>query len=253
MRPPAAVHRSGTEDALRPASRGRKPGPGSITRRRPGKNIQRMKHQTTRSLYTYWNALRGERLAPRRFEIEPGRIGDILPDTFILERQDQQCFPYRLTGTRICELFGSDFRGTDFMWGWPERDLPALRSRLNTISVQGGAAVFTAEGITDSGRSILLEIIALPLVHTHAFADRFLGAISPLQRPAWLGSEPIAARQLLSDDIIWPDGRPRDIVDVMDRQSPFVPRMRHARIVRQDRRQFRVYDGGRTDPSIEES
>ena len=44
-----------------------------------------MKHSTSRMLFSYWDALRGERAAPERSEIEPGEIRHILADTFILE------------------------------------------------------------------------------------------------------------------------------------------------------------------------
>ena len=101
-----------------------------------------MRHKTTQALYSYWNGLRGPRLAPRRFEIEPGSIGDILPDTFILERHDAATFPYRLAGTRLCERFKREFRGQNFLSGWTAAEIDILRSRLNAISVQGGAALF---------------------------------------------------------------------------------------------------------------
>lgn len=203
-----------------------------------------MRHKTTAALYEYWNGLRGSRLAPRRFEIEPGGIGDLLPDTFILERHDAGSFPFRLAGTRLCDRFGREFRGQNFLDDWSADDAATLRHRLNTISVQGGAALFLIKGLTQSGKSVTFEAIVLPLIHTQACADRFLGAISVLDTPNWLGYEPIADRQLLCDEIVWPDGRPHPVVESVDRQVPFLPHIRRARIVRQDRRQFRVFDGG---------
>ena len=55
-----------------------------------------MQQRTNQILFAYWNDVRGERLAPRRFEIEPARIATILPETFILERLDvlQGICPY---------------------------------------------------------------------------------------------------------------------------------------------------------------
>lgn len=206
-----------------------------------------MRHKTTQALYTYWNELRGARLAPRRFEIEPGGIGDILPDTFILERHDAGTFPYRLAGTRLTERFGREFRGQNFLDDWSAEDAASLRARLNTTSVQGGAALFLIEAESASGKAAMLEMIVLPLIHMQAYADRFLGAISVLDHPSWLGREPIVSRHLLADEVIWPDGRPHAVLDVSNRQAPFVPHIRRARIVRQDHRQFRVFDGGLSD------
>ena len=219
----------------------------------------RMRHKTSQHLYDYWNRLRGPRLAPRRFEIEPASIGDALPDTFILERHDTGTFPYRLAGTRLCERFKKEFRGHDFLASWNAQDIGTLRSRLNAISVQGGVILLLANTETASGKSLQVEILILPLIHGQVCADRFLGVVSPLTAPSWLGLEPLQAMHLVTDEIIWPDGHPQAFVaqteDIDDRQSPFLPRIRQSRIVRSDRRQFRVFDGGLSDngPAAPES
>lgn len=207
-----------------------------------------MRHKTTQSLYFYWNGLRGSRMAPRRFEIEPASMGDALPDTFILERQDAGSFPFRLAGTRLCEHFKREFRGHNFLDGWAADGGQILQSRLNTISVQGGVMLILADAETASGKSVTVEILILPLVHGQACADRFLGVLSPLSVPDWLGFDPITGLHLTSEEIIWPDGHPLPVSDgTEDRQTPFLPRVRHARIVRSDRRQFRVFEGGLSD------
>ncbi len=203
-----------------------------------------MRHKTTTTLYAYWNGLRGERIAPRRFEVEPGRIGNILPDTFILERTDWHTYPYRLAGTRICETFGCEFRGTNMLDGWSSDDQTTLETRMITISQQGGAGLFTVEAETANARRFTLELLVLPLVHIHPTADRYLGSMAALDAPDWLGNEPVRSKRLISHDVIWPDGRPHSVVQTVDRQVPFLPHIRTARIVRQDKRQFRVYDGG---------
>jgi hypothetical protein len=204
-----------------------------------------MRHKTTQSLYAYWNGLRGNRMAPRRFEIEPASMGDALPDTFILERRGDGAFPFRLAGTRLCDLFKLEFRGHDFLDVWAGVGGETVRSRLNTVSVQGGVVVLLADGETASGKSVLTEILILPLVHGQACADRFLGVLSLIEMPAWVDYEPLSILHLRSEEIIWPEGHPHTGIETADdRQSPFLPRVRHARIVRSERRQFRVFQGG---------
>ena len=46
-----------------------------------------MKNLSTRLVYEYWDALRGERAAPERGEIEPGALRHALADTFVLENE----------------------------------------------------------------------------------------------------------------------------------------------------------------------
>ncbi|HKZ97134.1 MAG TPA: PAS domain-containing protein [Hyphomicrobiaceae bacterium] len=203
-----------------------------------------MKHKTTQVLYAYWDELRAGGVAPRRFEIEPGRIGDILPDTFILEPARNQGFCFRLAGTRICQRFGAELRGADFLEGWSRADRSLLEQHFSAITELGRVSVFLAEARSGASKAVSLEILVLPLVHTGNALDRLLGSISVLEDPDWLPEEGLTSMRLLAAEAIWPEGRPDAVVDQLKRQSPFLPHVRNARMVRQDRRQFRVYDGG---------
>lgn len=203
-----------------------------------------MKEPTSQQLYAYWNDVRGDRLAPRRFEIEPSRIAAILPDTFILERVDSATFRFRLAGTRICEAFVAEFRGLNILDLLEPIDRATLRHDLATVAGEGGVGLFALEGVSESGKPLMFEMLIVPLIHTNDTVDRLLGSLTPLASPAWLGHEPVTIKRLVSHEIIWPEGRPHAVADAMKRQSPFMPHIRNARIVRVDRRQFRVYEGG---------
>ncbi len=203
-----------------------------------------MKEEVSQQLYAYWNGVRGERMAPQRFEIEPSRIAAILPDTFILEAIDQDTARFRLAGTRICEAFAAEFRGVNFFELFPVLDRAELKAQVATISTQGAAGVFTIEASTAEGKTTLFEVLLTPLIHSREQADRFLGAITPIGRPDWLGYQPLTITRLKHTELVWPEGRPHALVEAMNRQSPFLPHIRNARVVRVDRRNFRVYDGG---------
>jgi hypothetical protein len=99
-------------------------------------------------------------------------------------------------------------------------------------------------GPQEFGRQAAFEILVLPLQHMQPTADRFIGTWCAVEPPEWLGAEPLTYRSLLSCDVIWPDGRPHAVVEAQERQVPFLPHVRNSRLVRVDRRQFRVYDGG---------
>jgi len=206
-----------------------------------------MKEAVSRQLYSYWNAMRGERLAPKRFEIEPSQIAKILPDTFILERINPETARFRLAGTRICEAFAAEFRGVNIFDLFCLEDKITLQREFSVIARQGAVGVFEIEGGTESARKVRFEIVVTPLMHTREVVDRYLGSITSIDPPAWLGSELISERRLIGHDLIWPDGRPHTLTDAKARQSPFMPSMHNARLVRVDRRQFRVYDGGLSD------
>lgn len=207
-------------------------------------NAYRMHNKTSQALFNYWNGVRGDRVAPNRFEIEPARIAEHLPETFLLERGDSRTFRFRLAGTRICDQLGTELRGKNFMDGFSDADQNQLDDDFAAISERGGVGLFHIDAIGRSGRAARFEIVVLPLTHTRGSIDRCLGAISGIALPDSIGEEALHKKALVRRDIIWPDGHPRSLMTNIQRQVPFMPHVRNARIVRQDRRQFRVYDGG---------
>lgn len=205
-----------------------------------------MKNRTNQILYSYWNEVRQSRLAPRRFDIEPARIAGILAETMILERCEDSAIRFRLAGTRIAEQFGSEFRGQSFLDMWSEGDAATLQHHLNLMQSQGGVLLFEIDAVSASGREITFEAVLMPLVHTRDVVDRYLGAISAMQNPMWLGSEPLTDLTLGSFEMIWPDGRPHAIAERFLHTPALSPASAGSRLVRLDRRQFRVFDGGRS-------
>lgn len=203
-----------------------------------------MKQATTRILFEYWNEVRGSRMAPTRFEIEPSRIAPILSETFILERTRRASYAFRLAGTKICEQLGRELRGEDFLSLVPE-DGAILSKALEAVTGDGAGVVMEIEAETGDARSVTFEAIVLPLVHPASEVTRYLGAMTAVERPAWLGIERLETATLLTHDVIWPDGRPCAFAD--ERQLPFSPELAAARIVKSARRQFRILDGGRKE------
>lgn len=209
-----------------------------------------MKNKTSQTLFAYWNEIRGPRVAPNRFEIEPARISSILAETFILERDQNAAFHFRLAGTRICEVFGREFRGQNVLTMWSPEDSGTLERVLKDIAFEGAVGVVSIEGTTQSGNSAPLEVLALPIVHAGNAITRILGSISATDTPpAWLGTTPIVQQNITCVNMIWPDGRPHAVLQRSRTQTPFSPLPEHKRIVSNNRRNFRVFDGGRTGPA----
>jgi hypothetical protein len=210
-----------------------------------------MKHKVSHTLFAYWNEIRGQRIAPRRFEIEPSRIASILPDTFILDCSAAGIYRFRLAGTRMSGLLGRDVRDGLFTDLFQPSDHRTVNLLLKQAIEQAPVSILTTAGIPSApeasstrflGRT---EIVLLPLYHTHDTVTRLLGSAAPLDAMPVTGPRTPLVHELQSHDIIWPDGRPHAILDQMNRQSPFAPENRNARIVTSNRRRFRVFDGGR--------
>jgi hypothetical protein len=212
-----------------------------------------MQTKTIQALYGYWNEVRAGRLAPQRLEIEPSRIGGILSETFMLERIDAGTYQYRLAGTRLCEMFGSELRGRNFLNEWGEADRHVLARDLAAICERGAVAVIGLEGSSNGSHKVELEAILLPLVHSGQKISRIIGAMSATSAPHWLDNEPLLSRRLQRHELIWPDGRPHALVERVGRQVPFLPARAQMRIVKTGRRQFRVFEGGRAAGKFEKS
>src|SRR5262252_5604808 len=112
--------------------------------------LHRLMQSSLQTLYSYWNEVRAGRIAPQRLEIEPSRIGAILSQTFSLELLKPGVCPYRLAGTRVCELLGSELRGKNFLDGWGEAGRRRLDSHLATSGAQGAVVHLTLEVSIDA-------------------------------------------------------------------------------------------------------
>lgn len=213
-----------------------------------------MRQATTQGLYQYWNTVRGGRLAPRRYEIEPSQIAAHLSETMILENPSDNC-RIRVAGTQICDWLGQDLRGEPFFEQWSADDQNVLRDGLAAISQYGAVGVYTFNGeLVADASPAQFEMLLLPLTHLESRIERILGSIALVAGPAWLEASGPSRLRLTSNALVWPDGRPRgaqrsaQIFPFNDDEVPVVRSqtgVRRARLVRSDRRSFLVYDGGR--------
>lgn len=192
-----------------------------------------MKHSSTRDLYGYWNAQRGDRPAPERAEIDPTAIPRVLADTFLLGSDASGEPVFRLAGTRVCALFCRELRGTTFAELFGRDSRRQIQDLLGIVCDEPVATVAGVTAYLGDGMTGELELLLLPLCHHGRTDTRILGVLAPLGAPYWLGAIPVVTLSL---------GSLRHIGAIEER-APVAPppgfrpgRMRHG---------FLVYDGGR--------
>lgn len=163
-----------------------------------------MKHATSRMLFAYWDALRGERSAPDRGDVEPGELRHILADTFVLSRESDGVPRFRLAGTRIAALFGRDLKGVGFarLWGAPET--PDPDDLVDTVSGDAVGLVAGLVGTNENGSELPMELLLLPLRYRGRTDLRLIGAASAATVPSWAGLVPLARLRTTSVRIIEP-------------------------------------------------
>lgn len=209
-----------------------------------------MKQDGSIALFHYWNRLRDGRPAPKRTEIEPADIKTLLADTFILERDTRSEAVFRLAGSRLCAAHGRELKGFSFPSLWQDGDRKLAGRLVQGVFESSNVVVIAFEGISGSQRTNPFEMIILPL-EGGADNPRCLGAVSAMQRPFWLGADPIVESRIVSVRVIDPDAEPmflknRPAIDVPALSPNELPSVQDRVIAGSRRiRHLLVLDGGR--------
>lgn len=166
-----------------------------------------MKLDGSIALFQYWNRLRADRPAPKRTEIEPADIKSLLADTFILEKDVRGEAVFRLAGTRLCATYGRELKGFAFASLWKEKD-QRLIHRLSFTAFSAKSVVVVAyRGISRNGRATDFELVMLPL-DGGLENPRCLGSVAAVERPFWLGADPIIESAIDTVRVVDPDREP---------------------------------------------
>ena len=164
-----------------------------------------MQKTSTRTLYDYWNSIRGARSAPDRKDIDPTRIRDALANTFILELDESEKFSFRLAGSHLCTAYCRELKGRSFSALWHERDGDAMETLVRAVTEDHAVALVTFQGTTALHTKVSFETILMPLRHNGSTHTRLLGAMTALDEPYWLGVQPIMEQRITGLRLIWPD------------------------------------------------
>ena len=170
----------------------------------PGRE-KTMQKTSTRTLYDYWNSIRGSRSAPDRKDIDPTRIRDALANTFILELDESDKFSFRLAGSHLCTSYCRELKGRSFSALWHERDGDAMETLLRAVTEDHAVALVTFQGSTALHTKVSFETILMPLRHNGSTHTRLLGAMTALEEPYWLGVQPILEQRITGLRLLWPD------------------------------------------------
>ncbi len=164
-----------------------------------------MQKQSTKTLYDYWNNLRGSRSAPDRRDIDPTKIRGALANTFILELNDTSEFDFRLAGSHICSAYARELKGRSFSRLWHPRDRDAMGTLVRAVTEDHAVALITFQGMTAIHTRMSIETILLPVRHNGSTQTRLLGAMTALEEPYWFGVQPIVEQRITGLRLIWPD------------------------------------------------
>jgi hypothetical protein len=166
-----------------------------------------MKLDGSIALFQYWNRLRAGRPAPKRTEIEPADIKSLLADTFILEKDVRGEAVFRLAGTRLCATYGRELKGFAFASLWKEKDQRLVHRLAFSAFNAKSVVVIAYRGMSQNSRFNEFELVMLPL-DGGLENPRCLGAVASVEKPFWLGADPIVESMIETVRVVDPDREP---------------------------------------------
>jgi len=140
---------------------------------------------------------------PDRSDIQPAACRDLLPDMFILDTGGSQPV-YRLAGTALCSLYGREMRREAFDLAFEGWDRRAVHNWISRMGIDDYLILICSQAATDSGETVALETLLMPLEHGGKPDQRILGLTVACSPPHWLGITPITSQTVRSIRVIRP-------------------------------------------------
>jgi hypothetical protein len=75
---------------------------------------------------------------------------------------------------------------------WDPNDRDAFASLLRTVFTDAAVGQVLFHAYSEAHRQVKFELVLMPLIHTSETINRVLGAVTAIDPPFWLGSEPLA-------------------------------------------------------------
>jgi len=181
--------------------------------------VPELLHPGSRTLFRYWERVRGERSAPGRLDIDLKSISAVLPAVGILERHSlPTTFRWRIAGTSIGQIWGADVTGRDFLEGWKGIERQSLLPVLNGVVDALQPFVARIKITSDHGEMIGVEFLALPVRSEAADAVQILCAALCFRDAPWLATRVPRRLELASIRTIWTEPLPGD--PLTNRRAP---------------------------------
>jgi hypothetical protein len=166
----------------------------------PGSPILNDLPEQCDALLAYWDQLRGDRVTPKRGEIDPGAIKSALPFIYILESVSHREIRFRLAGTALRDLFGFELSGRNHIDLAPLTHRRLRSYRMWTHMHHPCGAYYSRRVPFSTGIREFCHGILLPLAPDRPGGPALAIAIEvPEAGPRWLNPAASALLQAVED------------------------------------------------------
>jgi len=164
-----------------------------------------MKHKNSHLLVGYWSRLRKGRALPDQTDIDPRAIKRMLPYVFILDAADLDRPLYRLAGTSLCERYGRELKGTNFLAHWEGQSRGALSSLLRqALKLKQPVCISSIAATADCGM-VELETVMAPVTFGPGEPTRFIALVQIMSDAMPLVGRVIAFERLVASQLVRED------------------------------------------------
>jgi len=163
-----------------------------------------MKHRNSHFAVGYWSRIRNGRDTPDQADIDPKALKRLLPFVFLLDARSGN-FTYRLAGTTLCERYGGELRGRDFLHPWDADSRKHLTELMRRSLRARLPLCLTSVGATNDCRLIEIETLLMPITFGAVQPERFLGVAQVLSDVSPLAGQPINFERLVASKLIHED------------------------------------------------
>ena len=165
-----------------------------------------MKHKNSHLLVGYWSRLRNGRSVPDQRDVDPRSIKRLLAQVFILDATEPAAPVYRLSGTSVCERFGAELKGKEFLSHFEEHSAVALAALLKQALNLRQPLCLLSIGATEDNGMVEIETVLTPIsCGADGRPDRFLGMMQILGDTAPLLGRTISFQRLVGSQFIRED------------------------------------------------
>jgi hypothetical protein len=178
-----------------------------------------MLNEHTQKLLSYWRRLRGDRSIPRKDEIDPRAIKDHLAFCFLLQSDGADRFTFRLAGTGMCELFGQELKGHNFLHYWADAAKSAARTTLGRVEHLNVPTVAVCVAETADLKAVRGEMILVPFEGERGEGTLMLGHFQPLEPLARLAGKKIVRIRMTASAILTGDAHTSSELAFEDRRD----------------------------------
>jgi hypothetical protein len=167
-------------------------------------------HPGSRSLFRYWEAIRGEASAASRRRLDLNKLRACVPCLYIIERHPQKGYIWRLAGTRLCQLWRRELTGSPALAGWDAFERHTTERLFEGVVQSHQPFVMRFRLFTSLGHDIGAELIGLPLRSLDGRDTHVFGGIMPFRDIDSLGYDRISAIEMSAARVIWTEPLPGD-------------------------------------------